>query len=178
MSFGYELELPANATYRYVTMLREPVSWMLSLYFFLSKSRSVDGLFEFLEGQIATCPCLLRTNNETGCSRASQFRYWLAPTAQRFCDRPPSCHAIVDAWRSVDTLVTERYVESIDVMRRWLGLEPKAAATTHLNALSHTYSAYSCTVGTIKRLVDMAQRTCVSAVNEAALDRLEQGLER
>jgi hypothetical protein len=129
VTFNFHRLLPRAASYTYVAMLREPVSWLLSMFIHYHQN-TVDfagprlgyRVRAWLNASIVRCPALLRQRPRAsataiGCS--GELRYW-HPFDDSVADGGGGCTGVVQRWVGSGALflVFERFDASTALLSR------------------------------------------------------------
>jgi len=188
--YGHELgyvqsQLPQSAKVVYVTMFREPLSWLLSYYLHLRRharglghSPISAGPFEDWAAALLGCECIHRNHSSNRiCNREAAF--WISPLDNGACERPAgNCRELVHAWSTVVPLLTRNQHESKRRVRQLFGLSDVLALTDeeiHLNEADIHQFDTGTTLKAIRQISKLMDRTCLNEIYAAAEQRFAAG---
>mmetsp|Transcript_74 Transcript_74/g.149 ORF Transcript_74/g.149 Transcript_74/m.149 type:complete len:313 (+) Transcript_74:156-1094(+) len=180
-------------TVRYVTMVRSPLSWVLSLYlqFHTNVEKDLDKkLIVFVKDLFKTCKGLVRGSNGTEC--AGQLYSWHsggAPATPNLCESsvsfpPKQCKNVVSFFppdkceRFVSffthpshlLLVNERYEESIWLLYQMLGWG-SPPELVHSNARADRFYQQKITLRTTSYIATTLTGSCLPDIYAASRRR-------
>ena len=126
---------PAGTRVQYHTFVRDPNSWVRSLYHYQNPDKAIDG---WMTALLQECPALVRSMHASWCS--SQLIWWLSPSV-RFQDysgltHHHKCRLVAQGWSNVRIGWTDDFENSVSELETFFGLEP-THQTTHQNTLAY-----------------------------------------
>jgi len=161
-----------GSSVRYVTMVRSPLPWSLSLY--LHFHRNVEThtdkkLVEFVRGLFTHCKGLERDSTGTGC--AGQLYAWFSGGAP---DMPDKCESAASFFTHPSRLllVNERYEESIWLLYQMLGWG-SPPALEHMNTQQNAAYDQHIPLRTMSSIADILADSCLPDIYDAARERFE-----
>eukprot|EP00966_Prymnesium_polylepis_P076506 1773576-Prymnesium_polylepis.1 len=167
-------------TLRYTTMLRSPLSWVLSLYFHFHQTRDESintKLLTWVQGLFTTCPGLMRGTNATRCGQphllSTQLYGWYSGGAPAVPDKCAS-FASFFSHPSRLLLVFERYEESIWLLYQLLGWDSPTDELAHLNSAPKGIYEQSVTLDTVNSIAAIIDQSCLSDIYAAARQRFDR----
>ena len=162
----------SGSSVRYVTMVRSPLAWTLSLYLHYHRKVEThldDELVEYVQGLFTTCEGLVRGSNGTGCD--GQLFSWYSGGAPAM---PDKCESFVSFFTHSShlLLLNERYEESIWLLYQMLGWG-SPPALVHLNARPDAIYDQQVTLRTTSGIDAILAESCLPDIYAAARERFE-----
>lgn len=164
---------------RYVTMVRSPLAWGLSLFLHFHpriETQLDEKVVAFFEGLITQCEGLVRNHSlGTGCHKHNQLYAWhsggpdggaTAATSPGKCER----HVSFFTHSSRLLLVNERYEESMWLLCEMLGWG-RAPRLVHLNGRQEAIYDQRVSVRTMSRIDAILAESCLPDIYAAARER-------
>jgi len=161
---------------RYLTMVRSPLAWVVSLYLhFHSKIEHHDlnaEVVAFVQGLFTNCKGLARAANGTACQ--GQLYAWYAGGALAPATTPDKCASFVSFYTHPShlLLVNERYEDSMWLLYQLLGWgsPPKLE---YANVRKHAIYDQSMTLRTTTGIATTLTESCLPDIYAAAQERFE-----
>ena len=170
---------------RYVTMVRSPLAWVLSLFLHFHpsvKTQLDEKVVAFFQGLFTKCKGLVRNDSSgTGCH--GQLYAWYSggadggatpATSPLVWRSPGKCerHVSFFTHSSHLLLVNERYKESIWLLSEMHGWG-RAPRLVHLNARQEAIYDQRISLRTISRIDAVLAKSCVPDIYAAARERFD-----
>ena len=184
VNFHWFQPVASGHSVRYVTMVRSPLAWVLSLFLHFHPSVQTqldEKVVAFSQELFTECEGLVRNSNRTGCNGQLYAWYSGGPdggatpaTSPLVWRSPGKCerHVSFFTHSSHLLLVNERYEESIWLLSEMLGWG-RAPRLGHLNARKEAIYNQRVSLRTMSRIGAVLAESCLPDIYTAARERFD-----